>query len=154
MFRLLHYSTPMADVRPASKRDRPGMLRVWARSVRATHHFLPLDWVDEWTDAVASMLEGDVRLFVIRGRGGAVKAFLGEMEGQVEMLFVDPTSFRLGIGSKLLRYAVEVLGAERVTVNEQNPEAVAFYERHGFRVMSRSEEDGLGNPFPLLHMSL
>jgi putative acetyltransferase len=39
-------------------------------------------------------------------------------------------------------------------VNEQNDQAVGFYRRMGFEVASRSAEDGLGQPFPLLHMEL
>lgn len=39
-----------------------------------------------------------------------------------------------------------------VDVNEQNPDAVRFYEAVGFEVFGRSETDGGGRPFPLLHM--
>jgi putative acetyltransferase len=39
-----------------------------------------------------------------------------------------------------------------VDVNEQNPEARGFYERLGFTVVARSELDGTGRPFPLLHL--
>ena len=35
----------------------------------------------------------------------------------------------------------------------QNPQAQAFYERFGFRVVGRSPLDGQGNPYPLLHMA-
>jgi putative acetyltransferase len=37
-------------------------------------------------------------------------------------------------------------------VNEQNPAACGFYEHLGFVVVGRSEVDGTGRPFPLLHM--
>jgi putative acetyltransferase len=39
-------------------------------------------------------------------------------------------------------------------VNEQNPQGVAFYRHMGFGQVGRSELDGQGNPFPLLHMRL
>jgi putative acetyltransferase len=41
-----------------------------------------------------------------------------------------------------------------VDVNEQNDQAVGFYRRMGFEVAGRSAVDGLGQPFPLLHMRL
>jgi putative acetyltransferase len=44
------------------------------------------------------------------------------------------------------------LGATQLDVNEQNEQAVGFYRRLGFEVVGRSAEDGLGQPFPLLHM--
>ena len=37
-------------------------------------------------------------------------------------------------------------------VNEQNAGACAFYERLGFSVGGRSEDDGQGRPHPLLHL--
>ncbi|MBC7891930.1 MAG: GNAT family N-acetyltransferase, partial [Sphingobacteriaceae bacterium] len=56
------------------------------------------------------------------------------------------------IGRELLRYATETLGATTLDVNEQNQQAVGFYQRMGFEVVDRSEVDGLGKPFPLLHL--
>ncbi len=46
----------------------------------------------------------------------------------------------------------QYLDALKVDVNEQNPQAVGFYEHMGFEVISRSPLDSLGKPFPLLHM--
>ena len=37
-------------------------------------------------------------------------------------------------------------------MNEQNPQGVGFYLHMGFEQTGRSELDGEGNPFPLLHM--
>jgi putative acetyltransferase len=46
------------------------------------------------------------------------------------------------------------LGARRVDVNEQNPQALGFYRRFGFEVVSRDAVDGLGLPYPILHCAL
>ncbi|ENH9207696.1 GNAT family N-acetyltransferase, partial [Vibrio vulnificus] len=46
------------------------------------------------------------------------------------------------------------LGVTKVDVNEQNPQAVGFYEHMGFKVVSRSPLDDMGKPFPILHMTL
>lgn len=37
-------------------------------------------------------------------------------------------------------------------VNEQNEQAVGFYLHMGFEVAGRSELDGTGKPYPLLHL--
>ena len=42
----------------------------------------------------------------------------------------------------------------RLSVNEQNPDALGFYEHMGFRAYKRTEYDGQGNPYPLLYMEL
>lgn len=54
----------------------------------------------------------------------------------------------------LLNYAIAHFGANEVDVNEQNPQGVAFYQHMGFVQVGRSERDGQGNAFPLLHMRL
>ena len=72
--------------------------------------------------------------------------------GSLEMLFVSPTHFGIGIGRKLVEYGIDNLAIERVTVNEQNPDAIGFYEHLGFRRYLRTECDTEGRPFPLIFM--
>jgi putative acetyltransferase len=38
-------------------------------------------------------------------------------------------------------------------VSEQNPQAAGFSVRQGFVAVGRSETDGEGRPFPLLHLN-
>ncbi|MEE4245289.1 MAG: GNAT family N-acetyltransferase [Kangiellaceae bacterium] len=63
------------------------------------------------------------------------------------MLFLLDRVRGQGIGKTLLNYAVEKLGATKVDVNEQNPQAVEFYKYMGFKVDSRSPLDEMGKPF-------
>ncbi len=48
-------------------------------------------------------------------------------------------------------YALANLGVSKADVNEQNPKAIEFYEKVGFRKVGRSELDGRVNPFSLIH---
>ena len=66
--------------------------------------------------------------------------------------FLHPDYFRKGLGKELVRRAFDELAVEFVDVNEQNPDAVEFYERMGFKVFKRNECDSEGNPFPILEM--
>ena len=78
--------------------------------------------------------------------------FLGLSRSKIEALFLAPEYHRRGCGRRLVRHARELKGDLTVDVNEQNPAAVRFYEACGFVVVGRSELDGAGRPFPLLHM--
>lgn len=57
-----------------------------------------------------------------------------------------------GSGRKLVQYGLELYGVREVTVNEQNPDAVGFYEHLGFATYKRTDLDEEGNPYPLLYM--
>lgn len=68
------------------------------------------------------------------------------------MLFLDPAVRGRGIGRRLLEHGIERLGVAELTVNEQNPQAVGFYEHMGFSAYRRTELDEEGRPYPLLYM--
>ena len=53
-----------------------------------------------------------------------------------------------------MEYGMERYGIRKVTVNEQNPQAVGFYEHMGFETYKRTERDEEGAPYPLLYMKL
>ncbi|HGS9108535.1 TPA: GNAT family N-acetyltransferase [Clostridioides difficile] len=72
----------------------------------------------------------------------------------MEMLFIEDKYRGNGIGKKLIKYAIDKYNVKYVDVNEQNKKAVGFYIHLGFKVFDRSEIDGQGNPFPILHMKL
>ena len=73
---------------------------------------------------------------------------------QVEMLFVDPAFQRRGIGRALLDFARRRWPCLLLDVNEQNGAAAQFYFKYGFTAIGRSELDGQGRPYPLLHLCL
>ena len=80
--------------------------------------------------------------------------FMGLAGENIEMLFVDNGFRRKGLGRQLVRHAVDELHATTVDVNEQNTQAVEFYQHIGFRVVSKSEQDSEGKPYPILHLRL
>jgi putative acetyltransferase len=127
------------------------VMEVWEASVRATHDFLTDADIEGLKPLLPGYL-GAVDLWGVRDDEGRVVAFLGVVDRNVEMLFIHPSHRGRGIGRELMEFAVDGLGAQTVDVNEQNEQAVGFYRHIGFEVTGRSELDGQGNPFPLLHM--
>lgn len=71
---------------------------------------------------------------------------------QVEMLFVDPVFHRRGIGRALLDFVGRRWPRIWLDVNEQNQAAARFYSKYGFKRIGRSNLDGQGRPYPLLHL--
>jgi putative acetyltransferase len=141
-------------VQPMRVDDQAPLLRLWERSVRATHHFLSPDDITELVPHVAAALASDaLDWWVVVTTAGDYVGFLGFVDPRVEALFIDPDHFGRGGGRLLVAHA-ETLGSAplEVDVNEGNDGAVRFYERLGFRVIGRSPLDSAGRPFPLLHM--
>ena len=130
----------------------PDLLDVWESSVRATHDFLRKGDVDFLRPYVAQGLK-EIPILLCALEGSRPLAFLGMAGDSIEMLFVQAGLRHCGIGSALMREALE-LGACHVDVNEQNPQALGFYQHFGFEVASRDEVDSLGLPYPILHCAL
>lgn len=73
---------------------------------------------------------------------GVVKGFIQIKDKEVQKLFVEPVLQGQSIGAKLLDYAVAGMGVRFLWALEKNIRAIAFYERHGFRVTKdRKPED-------------
>ena len=85
---------------------------------------------------------------------GILIGFMRIAEGNLEMLFIDNNYRGTGIGKKLVTYAINHLQVTKVDVNEQNIQAVGFYKYIGFNVYKRSDLDGEGKEYPILHMQL
>lgn len=127
---------------------------LWEASVRATHDFLDPAYIDELRPRVEADYLPAVNLAAAYGPAGQLLGFCGVAEDKLEMLFIAPEARGSGVGKALLSHAIAQMGVRQVDVNEQNEQAVGFYLAQGFTVHDRSDVDGLGKPYPLLHLAL
>ena len=130
------------------------LLKVWEASVRATHLFLSDAEVKQIKTYVPQALAGVEHLIVAENESGQPIAFMGTEENRLEMLLLAPSERGKGLGKQLIQYGVQNYGIQEVTVNEQNPQAVGFYQHLGFETYKRTECDEEGNPYPVLYMKL
>ncbi len=93
-------------------------------------------------------------LIIAEKESGDLAAFMGVENHRLEMLFLSPSERGKGLGRRLLEYGMHHYGVQEVTVNEQNPQAVGFYQHMGFQTYKRTDHDEEGNPYPLLYMTL
>ena len=126
---------------------------VWEASVRATHDFLKEEDILFFRPLILNEYLKVVDLYMIKSEG-RIAGFTGLSETAIEMLFIHSDFRGNGIGRELLQFAVREKLVTKVDVNEQNAQAVGFYQKMGFMVKGRSETDGLGKPYPLLYMEL
>lgn len=135
-----------------NKQDYLQLIDVWEKSLRATHDFLPDEEVKQLKPLILNKYFDAVLLKCIKNLEGEIVGFSDVSDCKIEMLFVIPDKHGQGIGSALCQYAIEHQNVTKVDVNEQNPRAKVFYEKMGFKVTNRSELDGQGNPYPILHL--
>ena len=130
------------------------LLNIWESSVRATHSFLCDSEIKKIKESVASALSKVKHLIVCENQADQPMAFLGIEKGRLEMLFVSPPDRGRGVGKKLLQYGIKKYDISEVAVNEQNSQAVGFYEHMGFKSHRKTDFDEEGRPYPLLYMKL
>ena len=129
-----------------------GLLEVWENSVRATHLFLSDSEIQSIKKYVPQALNEVLHLLIAEDESGRAVAFMGVEAGSLEMLFIGPEERGKGLGKRLIQYGIKNYSVEKLTVNEQNPQAKGFYEHMGFQVYKRTDLDEQGNPYPLLYM--
>lgn len=142
-----------------SQHQRPKKLvlelgEVWKQSVASTHHFLTQKDKEKLYPLVLNAIKNVPFLLTAQNEEDELLGFMGIENDKLEMLFIHPKAQKQGLGKSLVEHAKNAYRIQFVDVNEENPDAFAFYRKMGFTQFARSEYDDLGNHFPLLHLKL
>jgi putative acetyltransferase len=145
------YAMAMITIRSSRPGEGERAVEIWRGAVDATHDFLsPQDRL-----AIDEMVCGflpQAPLWLAVDANDYPLAFMLIDNGHMEALFVDPACRGTGIGAALVRHGLALHPKMTTDVNEQNGQAVGFYEKMGFRRTGRSPLDGQGKPYPLIHL--
>lgn len=137
-------------IREIKETDYANLMDIWESAVLNTHDFLKLEDFLFYKKNLPTYFQY-VSLYGFEQNSRLV-GFIGIAVGNIEMLFVHNDCRGKGIGKRLVAYAIEKLQACKVDVNEQNTQAVGFYQHMGFSVVNRSKIDAEGKAYPILHM--
>lgn len=141
----------MTSIRISRADDVPQIMAVWRRAVDATHDFLiPSDRRDIEREVEAFFPQ--VLLTLAVDASDRAIGFMFVHDGHMEALFIDPDHHGKGIGKMLVLSALDQHPQLTTDVNAQNCQAIGFYERLGFAHTGRSERDGQGRAYPLIHL--
>ena len=139
-------------IREIREDDYPRLMDIWESAVKSTHEFLLEEDFLYFKERLPIYFQY-AHLFGLE-KNGAIYGFIGVAEGNLEMLFVHNNYRGMGVGKELAQYAIDNLSVTKVDVNEQNLQAIGFYTHIGFHVVGRSELDGQGKAYPILHMEI
>jgi putative acetyltransferase len=141
----------MIKIRKSTLTDRARVMEIWRRAVDATHDFLsPEDRHDIEAEVAAFLPSAPLDLAV--DETDKAMGFMLLDGSHMEALFVAPDFRGSGVGRCLVEDAVKRHPDLSTEVNEQNLQAIGFYERLGFDRSGRSAIDGQGRPYPLIHL--
>lgn len=137
----------------AQPEDYSRIMEIWRSAVKATHDFLAEEDFNYFNEAIPRDYLPHLEVYLMI-ENSEPKGFASVAEGTLEMLFIHNDVRGKGYGKKLYEFMKSKTGLTKVDVNEQNPQAIGFYEKMGFRKTGRSEKDGSGKDYPIIHMSL
>lgn len=137
-------------IREVKKTDYPILVDIWESAVLSTHDFLKKEDFLYYREHLPTYFQY-VTLYGYE-QDGRLVGFIGVAENNIEMLFVHNDYRYKGVGKRLVMYAIEKLQVCKVDVNEQNIQAVGFYQHRGFSVITRFDLDVEGKAYPILHM--
>ncbi len=139
------------QIKLATLKDYPRIMEIWESAVRATHDFLTEEDLIYFKIAIPKDYLPNLEVFLIMENGKPV-GFSSASEGNLEMLFIHNDYRGKSYGKSLFQFMNETKDITKVDVNEQNYQAIGFYEKLGFRKAGRSEKDGSGKDYPVIHM--
>ena len=141
----------MIKLRPSRPEDGQRVVEIWRAAVDATHDFLSAEDKAAIHVEVRGFLPSAPLMLAVDDRDRPLGFMLID-NGHMQALFIDPEHRGAGIGAILIDYALAVHPVLTTDVNEQNQQAVGFYEHMGFERAGWSATDGQGRPYPLIHL--
>jgi len=141
----------MSSIRPARTADGARLLDIWRKAVDATHDFLtPSDRVAIEAEVAAFLPQAPA--WLATDPDDRAIGFMLIDGTHMEALFIDPAWRGQGIGRRLVDHALSLHPTLTTDVNEQNAQAIGFYEAMRFARTGRSDQDSQGRPYPLIHL--
>lgn len=134
-------------IRPAIRQDLATIHAIARRTVDVCYRpFLGNDGVDWYLGSGAS--EGELGLYLdelnILTDGDEIVGFSIFLDGRIHLMMVDVRRQRAGLGATLLAHAEQTMFAERERIHletfQGNAQAIAFYEKHGWREVRRQPD--------------
>jgi putative acetyltransferase len=141
-------------LRSVEARDRPALVDLWVAAWCAAMPGLDFEARRAWFADHQDQLESaGAETILAEEPDGTPLGFLtiDAADGYLDQLVVAPAAQRRGIGRRLIAEARSISpGRLALQVNQDNPSAVRFYERQGFRKAGSGSNPRSG--LPVWHM--
>ncbi len=126
------------EVRPMADGELDAVVEIWYTTKRAAYPYLPLEQTYTLADNARFFREYILPHcdIWVAAQGTVLLGFLAINGNYVDRLYVLPDHQRRGIGTALVTKAREISpDSLELATHQQNVQARAFYEQHGFRAV-------------------
>lgn len=135
-------------IREGRAADQPDLARLWCAAWQVTMPAIDFTARLAWFDRHLAGLQaaGAIILCAVDASDRATGfATIDPATGEMDQLAVAPDAFGTGVAPALLAEVKHrAPGFVKLSVNRDNPRAVRFYEREGFRVVGAGVNPGSG----------
>ncbi|XTR39141.1 N-acetyltransferase [Paraclostridium tenue] len=123
-------------IRKLENKDINIIMDIWLKSTIKAHNFIDENYWRKNYNNVKNIYIPISDTFVYE-YNGRIKGFISIINNDfIGALFVDVNSQGMGIGSKLIDYAINIYENLSLSVYKDNENAFAFYKNKNFKILS------------------
>ena len=123
-------------IRKLENKDINIIMDIWLKSTIKAHNFIDENYWRKNYNNVKNIYIPISDTFVYE-YNGRIKGFISIINNDfIGALFVDVNSQGMGIGSKLIDYAISIYDNLSLSVYKDNENAFAFYKNKNFKILS------------------
>lgn len=131
-------------IRKSNNKDIDKIMEIWEESTIKAHDFINKDYWKNNYNTVKNQYIPISETFVYDD-GEEIKGFISIIDKSfIGALFVNTNHQSLGIGSKLLDYAIKEYKNLSLAVYKDNKKAVVFYNKKGFNIAKEQVDEDSG----------
>lgn len=131
-------------IRKSTDQDYKKLADLWLEASRQGHYFISSEHWEKLADKIWKHYLPLSNTFVFEDKH-KIKGFISLLDNNyIGALFVHPQYQRQKIGTKLLRYIRRRRPNMQLKVFIRNVNALAFYQKHGFRAVAESTDEETG----------
>ena len=117
-------------------------MQIWLNGNEDAHPFVPKQyWYSHFEEVWKQLSQAEVSVYET---DEMIQGFIGIVDEYIAGLFVDRNYRSCGIGRQLLEYAKQMHGTLSLDVYRKNTQAVNFYRKEGFIIVSEQVDEDTG----------
>lgn len=131
-------------IREFKNTDIDSIMRIWEESTIKAHYFIDESyWIENYNTVKEVYIP--MSMTFVYEEDSKVQGFISIINNEfIGALFVDINSQGLGIGSKLIDFAIKKYKNLELAVYKDNKKAVEFYKNKGFKIITEQENEDSG----------